>query len=86
VRIGYSLSSEELGPRELVRQARLVAEEVPCGPDLERHVQTIQEFEDAGFDELYIQQIGPTEERFFEKYASEVLPRFAAHAPHARAA
>jgi G6PDH family F420-dependent oxidoreductase len=53
----------------------MVAEEVPCGPDLEPHFEKIREFEDAGFDELYVQQIGPGQERFFETYANEVLPR-----------
>jgi G6PDH family F420-dependent oxidoreductase len=54
----------------------MVAEVVPCGPDLERHVQAIEHYADAGFDEVYVQQIGGAEERFFETYASEVLPRF----------
>jgi G6PDH family F420-dependent oxidoreductase len=59
---------------ELVSE-EMVAEEVPCGPDLEAHLEKIGQFEDAGFDELYIQQIGPDQERFFETYATEVLPR-----------
>ncbi len=33
-----------------------------------------------GFDELYIQQIGPEQEPFFELYAREILPRFTARA------
>ncbi|HLH14476.1 MAG TPA: LLM class F420-dependent oxidoreductase [Solirubrobacteraceae bacterium] len=53
----------------------MVAEAVPCGPDLERHFEVIREYEQAGFDELYIQQIGPEQERFFEVYANDVLPR-----------
>jgi G6PDH family F420-dependent oxidoreductase len=59
---------------ELVSE-EMVAESVPCGPSLDRHFETIAEFEQAGFDELYIQQIGPEQERFFETYANEVLPR-----------
>jgi G6PDH family F420-dependent oxidoreductase len=54
----------------------MVAEAVPCGPDLDLHMEAIKRYEDAGFDELYIQQIGPEQERFFETYAQEVLPRF----------
>ena len=54
----------------------MVAESVPCGPDLDRHRQAIQEYADAGVDELYVQQIGGGDE-FFEVYAREVLPRFA---------
>jgi G6PDH family F420-dependent oxidoreductase len=54
----------------------MVAESVPCGPDLDAHLQAIKAYEDAGFDELYIQQIGGGNERFFEVYASEILPHF----------
>jgi G6PDH family F420-dependent oxidoreductase len=53
-----------------------VAESVPCGPDLDPHIEMFERFADAGFDELYVQQIGRADERFFERYASEVLPRF----------
>jgi G6PDH family F420-dependent oxidoreductase len=54
----------------------MVAEAVPCGPDLDRHLEAIKRYADAGFDELYIQQIGPDQERFFEVYANEILPHF----------
>jgi G6PDH family F420-dependent oxidoreductase len=60
---------------ELVTE-EMVAESVPCGPDLDRHIEQIKAYEEAGFDELYIQQIGPDQQRFFEIYAAEVLPRF----------
>jgi G6PDH family F420-dependent oxidoreductase len=56
----------------------MIAGSVPCGPDLDKHVAALQEFADAGVDELYVQQIGGGHERFFEAYAREVLPRFAA--------
>jgi G6PDH family F420-dependent oxidoreductase len=54
----------------------MIGESVPCGPDLERHVAALQEFADAGVDELYVQQIGGNHAEFFEAYAREVLPRF----------
>jgi G6PDH family F420-dependent oxidoreductase len=54
----------------------MVAEAVPCGPDIELHLRAIRNYQDAGFDELYIQQIGSEQERFFEVYANEILPRF----------
>jgi G6PDH family F420-dependent oxidoreductase len=54
----------------------MVAEAVPCGPDLDLHLQAISRYREAGFDELYIQQIGPDQERFFETYAGEILPHF----------
>jgi G6PDH family F420-dependent oxidoreductase len=72
---------------ELVSE-QMLAEETPCGPDLEAHLEMIESFADAGFDELYIHQIGG-DERFFEIYANEVLPRFgggSAAPPAAKAA
>jgi G6PDH family F420-dependent oxidoreductase len=53
---------------------QMIAEAVPCGPDLARHLAQIKDFEEAGFDELYVQQIGGADERFFELYAERVLP------------
>ena len=93
MRIGFFLSSEEFTPAELLAQARaaeeagfptelvtedLLAQAVPCGPDMERHLAAMQEFADAGVDELYIQQIGGPGEEFFSTYAREVLERFSA--------
>jgi G6PDH family F420-dependent oxidoreductase len=60
---------------ELVTEA-MVAESITCGPDLERHAKAMREYEHAGFDELYVQQIGGEHERFFEVCANELLPRF----------
>jgi G6PDH family F420-dependent oxidoreductase len=56
----------------------MVAQEVTCGPGLERHAQAIERYVAAGFDELYIQQVGGGHDRFFELYAQEILPRFRA--------
>ena len=53
----------------------MVGEAVPCGPDLDRHVEKIKEYERAGFDELNVNQIGPEQDAFFEAYREEVLPR-----------
>ena len=52
----------------------MVAESVPCGPDIERHLEQIKAYEEAGFDELYINQIGPDQEAFFAAYREHVLP------------
>jgi G6PDH family F420-dependent oxidoreductase len=61
--------------------AEQASEDVPCGPDIDRQLEAIQAYADAGFDELYIQQIGDEQERFFELYASEILPRFSDRQP-----
>jgi G6PDH family F420-dependent oxidoreductase len=61
---------------ELVTE-EMVAAQVPCGPDIGRHIEKIEEFAAAGFDELYVNQIGPEQDAFFEAYREHVLPRFA---------
>ena len=54
----------------------MIREAVPCGPDLDRHVAALQEYADAGVDELFVQQIGPDNEAFFEAFKRDVTPRF----------
>jgi G6PDH family F420-dependent oxidoreductase len=51
-----------------------VAQHFPCGPDPQRHVAAVQPYLDAGFDEVYVQQIGSHHEEFFRVWADEVLP------------
>lgn len=66
-------------PRHFEQVAALVTEDMvkaPCGPDLDQHVRAIEAYRDAGFDELYIGQIGPDQQGFFTAYRDEVLPRF----------
>jgi G6PDH family F420-dependent oxidoreductase len=46
----------------------------PVGPDAGTHVQALRKFLDAGYDELYVQQIGPDQEPFFDFFAEKVLP------------
>jgi G6PDH family F420-dependent oxidoreductase len=53
----------------------MVADIVPCGPDPEQHVKAITKFLEAGFDEVYVNQIGPDQEGFFDFYAKELAPR-----------
>jgi G6PDH family F420-dependent oxidoreductase len=48
----------------------------PVGPDIEEHVASLQQYSDAGVDELFVQQVGPKQDAFFTTWASEVLPRF----------
>jgi G6PDH family F420-dependent oxidoreductase len=53
-----------------------IAESIVCGPDPERHRAAIQEYVDAGYDHVYVHQVGPDQEGFFELYEREVLPGF----------
>ena len=39
------------------------------GPDLDAHAETLQEYADAGVDELFVQQIGPEQDAFFATWA-----------------
>jgi hypothetical protein len=45
----------------------------PVGPDADTHVAALRKFVDAGYDELYVQQIGPDQDAFFEFYGTKVL-------------
>ncbi len=54
-----------------------VAEAVVCGPDVQRHLDAIQEYIDAGFDHIYIHQIGPDQAGFIEFAKQHLLPAFA---------
>lgn len=45
-----------------------------CGPDPARHIQAISKFLDAGIEHVYLHQVGPEQEGFFNFYSKEVLP------------
>jgi G6PDH family F420-dependent oxidoreductase len=68
-------------PRHFEQASQLVDEEqiaraVPCGPDPQEHIAAIQEYVDAGFDEIHVGQIGPAHDGFVDFYGREVLPHF----------
>lgn len=51
-----------------------VARAVVCGPSVDEHVKALRAYEDAGFDHVYVHQVGPDQDGFFRFYGSEVLP------------
>jgi coenzyme F420-dependent glucose-6-phosphate dehydrogenase len=53
-----------------------VSESIVCGPDPKRHIELIKRFADAGYDHVYVHQVGPNQEGFFHFYEREVLPKF----------
>ncbi len=55
----------------------MIAGEIACGPDPEEHIANVQAYVDAGFDEIFVGQIGPGHGAFVDFYAREVLPHFA---------
>jgi hypothetical protein len=50
-----------------------VAEKVVCGPDAEAHRAAIEKFADAGYDHVYVHQVGPDQEGFLDFYSDAIL-------------
>ena len=66
-------------PEHFMQMSELVTEEsiaesVACGPDIAKHVDAIRPYIEAGYDEIYINQIGPDQKAFFDAYERDVLP------------
>ena len=53
-----------------------VGNRITCGPDPARHIEAIRKCIDAGFDHVYVHQIGKDQEGFFKFFGSEILPEF----------
>jgi G6PDH family F420-dependent oxidoreductase len=69
-------------PKHFEQAAGIVSEDstresVACGPDPERHAAVIREYAEAGFDTLYVAQMGPEQEGFFSFFTKEVRPLLA---------
>lgn len=92
-RTAHRLWANELLPGELAQTLPLpahfeqavslvdeeaVAARFPCGNDPQEHLRGITEYFDAGFDEVYVGQMGPDQKGFFDFYAREILPQLAA--------
>ncbi|HVL04956.1 MAG TPA: TIGR03557 family F420-dependent LLM class oxidoreductase [Acidimicrobiales bacterium] len=78
--IGGELSQELPLPRHFEQAAQLVtpddlAEKLPLGPDPDRHAESVKAFVDAGYDHVYIHQIGPDQDGFFQFYERELRSR-----------
>jgi G6PDH family F420-dependent oxidoreductase len=81
--LGASLKADLPSPRHFQEAIEpiteeMVAQDVVCGPDPERHASAIQKYIDTGYDYVYIHHIGPDQEGFFHFYERDILPRFAA--------
>jgi G6PDH family F420-dependent oxidoreductase len=67
-------------PRHFEQASELVtrestAESIVGGPDIERHVELLQGYVDAGYDEVYVANMGPHYLAMIEAYGRDVLPR-----------
>jgi coenzyme F420-dependent glucose-6-phosphate dehydrogenase len=51
----------------------MVAEQVVCGPDTDRYVEQIQAYADAGFENVYVHQVGPDQEGFLDFCSRELV-------------
>jgi coenzyme F420-dependent glucose-6-phosphate dehydrogenase len=65
-------------PRHFEQAAGLVSEDdvaetVVCGPDPEAHKAMIEKYADAGYDHVYIHQVGPDQDGFLDFYSREIL-------------
>jgi G6PDH family F420-dependent oxidoreductase len=66
-------------PRHFEQASELVTRDMmagtlPCGPDVEAYQQTLQSYVDSGYDEVYVAQIGPRQQEFFEFWRTKVRP------------
>src|SRR3954447_6042400 len=51
-----------------------VAETIVCGDDPQKHIELLKKYIDAGYDEIYVSQIGDEQEGWLDFYKREVLP------------
>jgi predicted esterase len=63
-----------------------VAKSVVCGPDASRHLEAIEAFATAGFDRVYVHQVGPDQLGFMDFYEQEIMPTAASIQPQGRRA
>ncbi|QLG28048.1 TIGR03557 family F420-dependent LLM class oxidoreductase [Halorarum halophilum] len=76
------LSSQLPTPVHFEQACQMVSEEdvaessIITSPDPADHVESIEEAVDAGYDHVYVHQVGPDQDSFFEFYEEEVLPEF----------
>lgn len=80
-----ALHSDLPTPAHFEQAVQLVKKEdiagvVPLGPDAKRHLDEIQKMIDAGFNQVYIHQVGPDQEGFFNFFQQEILPHFQSQA------
>jgi hypothetical protein len=52
-----------------------LAEAMPLGPDPERYLEEIKAFEGAGYDHVYIHQVGDDQAGFIQFAQRELMPK-----------
>ena len=77
---GWRVNAELPLPASFAAASQTVKEDdltanLPCGPDVERHVDGVREFERAGFTHVALVQVGgDSQPQFIEWAATELLP------------
>jgi G6PDH family F420-dependent oxidoreductase len=77
---GWKVNAELPGPAGFAGASQFVtkddvADSIPCGPDVEAIVKAVREFEDAGFTDVALVQIGDESQHgFLEIAEKELLP------------
>jgi len=66
-------------PKHFEQASKLVTPDMTaqthaCGKDPDKHLASIGKYIDAGYDEVYVNNIGPHWPGFFDLYAKEILP------------
>jgi G6PDH family F420-dependent oxidoreductase len=51
-------------------------EHIPCGPDPAPYLRAIRQYAAAGYDHIYLHQVGPDQHGFFTFYRKEIAPHF----------
>ena len=78
--LGWKVNADLTGPPAFESATEFVApeqvaEQLPCGPDVDEHVRKIKPYVDAGFDEIALVQIGAdTQDDFIGWAERELLP------------
>ncbi len=77
---GWKVNAELPGPAGFAGASQFVtkddvADSIPCGPDLDAIVKAVRQFEDAGFTDVALVQIGDESQHdFLEVAEKELLP------------
>jgi G6PDH family F420-dependent oxidoreductase len=67
-------------PKHFEQASQLVKPEMMkdafvCGNDPGKHLEMIDKYAEAGFDEVYVANTGPNLDGFFDLYAKQILPK-----------
>jgi G6PDH family F420-dependent oxidoreductase len=64
---GFAAATKHVSPEA-------VAQVVTCGPSVQRHLEAIDRYIQAGYDHLILVQIGPDQDRFCDLFERELAP------------